>query len=376
MKGTLRKVGSSNLPWEARWWEDGRQRKRRFRTEKAGHKALLDANIRDERRRLGMPADPGPITYAELVQRYLDQYDRRSKRWLEEMLSYSLAAFGDIRVRSLASDRIALWLTRLPVGSKTKRHALNAARQVLAMGVEWGYLAVNPARPRAVNGPAYDPPTITPFTSHDEVLAVAAAAGRYGPAIVYAVNTGERPEEWIAHEKPDIKDDVQACVIDKTFTKGTLTKLGKTDGSLRTISLSALAMQAADEARSNSRAELLFPAEMGGYINLGNWRKRVWYPALQRAGVAPRPPSQMRHSFATLGLAAGAPIEWISKHMGHSDIRTTLRYYARFLPETDTRNVDILDDYATRTISRRVTDVSQTSITGLPRSDRDDVEMA
>ena len=71
---------------------------------------------------------------------------------------------------------------------------------------------------------------------------------------------------------------------------------------------------------------------MGGYINLGNWRKRVWYPALQRAGVAPRPPSQMRHSFATLGLAAGAPIEWISKHMGHSDIRTTLRYYARFLP--------------------------------------------
>ena len=133
-----RKVGSSNLPWEARWWEDGRQRKRRFRTEKAGHKALLDANIRDERRKLGMPADPGPITYAELVQRYLDQYDRRSKRWLEEMLSYSLAGFGDIRVRSLASDRIALWLTRLRVGSKTKRHALNAARQVLAMGVEWG----------------------------------------------------------------------------------------------------------------------------------------------------------------------------------------------------------------------------------------------
>lgn len=105
MKGTLRKVGSSSLPWEARWWEDGRQRKRRFRTEKAGHKALLDANIRDERRKLGMPADPGPITYAELVQRYLDQYDRRSKRWLEEMLSYSLAGFGDIRVRSLASDR-------------------------------------------------------------------------------------------------------------------------------------------------------------------------------------------------------------------------------------------------------------------------------
>lgn len=72
----------------------------------------------------------------------------------------------------------------------------------------------------------------------------------------------------------------------------------------------------------------------------------------------------MRHSFATLGLAAGAPIEWISKHMGHSDIRTTLRYYARFLPETDTRNIDILNAYATRTISGRVTVVSHASVAG------------
>ena len=54
---------------------------------------------------------------------------------------------------------------------------------------------------------------------------------------------------------------------------------------------------------------------------------------------------EMRHTFATLALAAGAPIEWISKQMGHTSIRTTLKYYARFLPAADARAVAALDAF-------------------------------
>jgi hypothetical protein len=53
----------------------------------------------------------------------------------------------------------------------------------------------------------------------------------------------------------------------------------------------------------------------------------------------------MRHTFATLALAAGALIEWISKQMGHTSIRTTLKYYARFLPVADARAVAALDAF-------------------------------
>ena len=100
--------------------------------------------------------------------------------------------------------------------------------------------------------------------------------------------------------------------------------------------------------RRNRAGRLLFPGAMGGYLNLCNWRKRVWYPPLDKAGLERRPPYQLRHTFATLSLAAGASIEWISRYMGHSDIRTTLRYYARFLPETETRNLALLDQFAAR----------------------------
>src|SRR5205823_11270221 len=70
------------------------------------------------------------------------------------------------------------------------------------------------------------------------------------------------------------------------------------------------------------------------------------YPALDGAELERRPLYQMRHTYATLALAAGARIEWVSRQMGHRDIRTTLRFYARFVPEVDARNLAALDAFA------------------------------
>lgn len=61
-------------------------------------------------------------------------------------------------------------------------------------------------------------------------------------------------------------------------------------------------------------------------MNLGNYRKRVWYEALDAAGLKRRPLCQTMHTCATLALAADARIEWVSQLMEHRDIRTTLRF--------------------------------------------------
>ena len=58
------------------------------------------------------------------------------------------------------------------------------------------------------------------------------------------------------------------------------------------------------------------------------------------------PSSQMRHTLATLALAAGADIYWVSKQLGHINIQTTLKHYARFLPAVDKRNLKGLDEFA------------------------------
>jgi integrase len=109
-------------------------------------------------------------------------------------------------------------------------------------------------------------------------------------------------------------------------------------------------------ARTAPSDSLVFRAPNGGYVNLDNWRRRVWKTAMSHADLEYRPLYQMRHTFATLALAAGADLYWLSKQLGHESIRTTLKHYARFVPAVDERNLRALDDFA----AQAAEDVSKT----------------
>jgi integrase len=51
----------------------------------------------------------------------------------------------------------------------------------------------------------------------------------------------------------------------------------------------------------------------------------------------------LRHTFATLHLAKGHPITYVSAQLGHSSPSTTLRWYAHWLPTSEKRYADSLD---------------------------------
>jgi len=51
----------------------------------------------------------------------------------------------------------------------------------------------------------------------------------------------------------------------------------------------------------------------------------------------------LRHTFATLLLQAGAPITSVSQQIGHADASITLRVYAQYLPDPSRKDVDLLD---------------------------------
>ena len=63
---------------------------------------------------------------------------------------------------------------------------------------------------------------------------------------------------------------------------------------------------------------MLFPATRTVHLNLNNWRNRIWYPALEAAGVAKRGPYSLRHTFATNALAKGVSIFQLARLMGTS----------------------------------------------------------
>jgi integrase len=57
-------------------------------------------------------------------------------------------------------------------------------------------------------------------------------------------------------------------------------------------------------------------------------------PALKKAGVRYRNPYQTRHTYTSMMLSAGESLPWLSDQMGHSNVLTTAKIYAKFIPNS------------------------------------------
>jgi hypothetical protein len=74
----------------------------------------------------------------------------------------------------------------------------------------------------------------------------------------------------------------------------------------------------------------------------------------------------MRHTYASLALAAGADIYWLSDQMGHKDIRVTLKHSARFQRRAGVGwegNLRLLNDFGRRN-DQGVPEVRHSQTTG------------
>jgi integrase len=71
---------------------------------------------------------------------------------------------------------------------------------------------------------------------------------------------------------------------------------------------------------------LVFTAPEGGPLRHSNCTHRVWYPATKAAGVEGLRFHDLRHTAATLALAAGANTRELKQHIGHPSPTAALRY--------------------------------------------------
>ncbi len=82
---------------------------------------------------------------------------------------------------------------------------------------------------------------------------------------------------------------------------------------------------------------LVFPDSTGGHLRRQNWRRRVWIPALETAGVAYFRSYDLRHTCATLLLHEGHTLNEVAEHLGHADPGFTARTYAHVMRDASHR---------------------------------------
>jgi integrase len=112
---------------------------------------------------------------------------------------------------------------------------------------------------------------------------------------------------------------------------GVLVELGKTDGSRRQVPLTARGRSALDQLLPRLDTPLLFPPPGAGLLNLDNFRRREWAPAIEASGVpTPARIYDLRSTFASNALAAGVSIFELPRIMGTS-IRMIERHYRALL---------------------------------------------
>jgi integrase len=316
-----------------RWPENGeRPHQAGFRT-KTEAREWFRENVAPRLKRRGPSAD---ITFEAFCIEYLDRWGadvaERTVATLTEWLEPARERFGTWTLSELegAADDISRWRARLPTDHARYKHT-RALRQVLAAAVRWRYVAGNPA---VESGPNRAPRAdeVQPFT-RGELDAIVEELGRRDRAIVmFAAETGLRTNEWPALERRDIDRLNPAVVVQRRFAGGKLTPYPKT--ARRRVPLTPRALDALELLPVALHTTVLFPNRWGDRLNFDNWRCRVWYPALEAAGVDQRGPYHLRHTFATEAFAAGVSIFQLARLMGAS-VATIDKHYGHLAHDSE-----------------------------------------
>jgi hypothetical protein len=93
-------------------------------------------------------------------------------------------------------------------------------------------------------------------------------------------------------------------------------------------------------------------------LNLHNWRRDEWTPALRAAGLQHRGPYTLRHTYASWSIAAGVSLFDLSRLMGTS-VEQLDKVYGHLLPDSLDRARTALDTY---TMHSAGTEIPRTTI--------------
>ncbi len=204
-----------------------------------------------------------------------------------------------------------------------------------------------------VDAPKAPKATIRPLDRGQTDLLLASAAGeRFEALFILAVTTGLRQGELFGLQWPDVDLERGVLAVRQTLVEisGRLsTGQPKSQAGRRSVKLPKVAIDAILDHRKRMLAEghagasFVFCDSEGGPLRKSNFERRVWKPLLAKAALPHFRFHDLRHTAATLLLAAGEHPKIVQERLGHSQISLTMDTYSHVLDGMQNGAADKLD---------------------------------
>lgn len=323
--------------WVARFpAPDGSERSKTFDRKVDAERWLAD---QEAERARGTWTDPalGKVSVGEWAERWLDSKRRikaKTRRGYRSLLdSRILPAFEEVPLGKLERVDVERWVGAMVdegLSASRIRQAHQCLGAVLDSAMDNGYVGRNVAR--RVELPRKDKPEHRFYTAaqvaafaesgddQHRVIAYVLAYGGLRWSELVALRRGRcdllRHRLLIAEGAPDVAGEL---VFDTTKT-----------GRDRWVQLPAFVVEllaAHLETVDGDPNALVFTAPQGGPLRYSNYRRKMWDPARERAGLPDLTPHDLRHTCASLMRANGADVKAIQSQLGHSSSQVTLDTY-------------------------------------------------
>ena len=271
-----------------------------------------------------------------LKEKTLRETSMRSLMWAWD--KYINPYFGNYRLNDITRHEVLVFRNHVSekLSGSTTNLVMTHLAGMLTRAHDEGKLSNYPMKKIGKLDTNTEP--IDPF-SFDELVKFVKFLndGKYPEADMIYVwsRCGFRHGEIVALKWEDLDYHNRQLNIRRAMKNNGVEGLPKTKHSIRTLDLrpDVIAAFKRQEKRSRLASDYIFPNPLTKQrytLPVVFWRR--FKNLLNLAELKYRSPNQLRHTFATLHIAAGENISWVSKMLGHRNVTTTLERYNKFIP--------------------------------------------
>ncbi len=317
-----------------------------------------------------LDAGPSLPCFQEFVRQWADEHAiewRRSHlRTLRSTIDgHLIPAFGDLPVDRITREGVLAFRNALAARPGRKPGSRLSSKRINSIVALLKQVLDEAAKRYRFDSPALGikrlkvrRTDVQPFSLAEVELLLDTVRADYRDYLLVRFFTGMRSGEVNGLQWKYIDFERRLILIRETLVLGE-SDYTKTDGSQRDIQMSSMVYSAMrrQEKATRSLSQYVFCNREGNPIDNKNFVERIWKPLLNHVALSLRRPYQMRHTAATLWLAAGENPEWVARQLGHSSTEMLFRVYSRYIPNLTRQDGSAIDRLLQSRFSEAGTDL-------------------